>query len=150
MSRIGNERNGNSRRAAGGSRRRKRMDKNEKNGNNSEQEKACLRLQEAVAERSEEMEDRFWEALQAFQNVCFATAKGLAFSYEIRGGEMFFSRKVKSITRATAMMAFHKALEVQEEEGFVGGPKRLGTFGASYLYPVLIGLGVIDSKRPEG
>ncbi|MCI8514233.1 MAG: hypothetical protein HFI93_06335 [Lachnospiraceae bacterium] len=91
------------------------------------------------------MEDRLWETLRVFQNQPFRTAKGLEFSYEIRGGEMFFSRKVKSITRATVMVAFRRALEVQEAEGRVAGPKKLGTFGASYLYPVLIRLGVIAS-----
>lgn len=112
-------------------------------GIKQEREMACGRLREAIGDRSQEMDDRLWEALRDFQGLPFQTAKGLDFSYEIRGGEMFFSRKVKSITRATVMVAFHKALEVQEEEGCVSGPKKLGTFGASYLYPVLIYLGVI-------
>lgn len=53
---------------------------------------------------------------------------------------MFVNRKSKSITQATVFMAFRKAMEL---EGTVAGPKKLGTFGASYLYPVFVKLGVI-------
>lgn len=38
------------------------------------------------------------------------------------------------------MVAFHKALELDR---VVTGPKKLGTFGASYLYPVFREIGVI-------
>ena len=48
--------------------------------------------------------------------------------------------ETKSITQSTVFIAFHKALEL---EGIVTGPKKLGTFGASYLYPVFLELGVI-------
>ena len=61
----------------------------------------------------------------------------------IKGNEMFVTRKDKSITRASVMMAFHKALELDR---VVTGPKKLGTFGASYLYPVFCCLGVICQK----
>lgn len=93
-----------------------------------------------------------WDALIAWQGEMFYTAKGLAFTYSIRerrdgalGGEMFISRKEKSITQSTVFMAFHKALELG---GSVEGPKKLGTFGASYLYPVFIRLGVIRPPEP--
>ena len=68
----------------------------------------------------------------------FLTAKGLKFTYKMKGGEMFVSRK--SITQATVFMAFRKA---QELGGVVAGPKKLGTFGVSYLYPVFVRIGVI-------
>jgi hypothetical protein len=55
-------------------------------------------------------------------------------------------RKEKSITRATVMIAFHRALEVQAQEGCVSGPKKLGTFGASYLYPVFLHLGICSRR----
>ena len=93
-----------------------------------------------------------WDALIAWQGETFYTAKGLAFTYMIRarrdgamGGEMFISRKEKSITQSTVFMAFHRAMELG---GQVEGPKKLGTFGASYLYPVFIRLGVIRSPEP--
>lgn len=49
-------------------------------------------------------------------------------------------RKEKSITRATVMKAYGKVVEL---EGEVKGPKALGTFGASYLYPIFIKMGLI-------
>ena len=74
------------------------------------------------------------------QGCVFLTAKGLKFTYKIKGGEMFVNRKSKSITQATVFMAFRKAMELG---GAVAGPKKLGTFGASYLYPIFVRLGVI-------
>ena len=100
---------------------------------------------------SPEQDDALWDALIALQGETFYTAKGLAYTYLIRerrdgaiGGEMFISRKEKSITQSTVFVAFHRALELG---GDVEGPKRLGTFGASYLYPVFIRLGII--RKPE-
>lgn len=81
-----------------------------------------------------------WNILADLQGCVFLTAKGLKFTYKVRGGEMFVNRKSKSITQATVFMAFHKAMELG---GVVAGPKKLGTFGASYLYPVFVRIGVI-------
>ncbi len=91
----------------------------------------------------EELEELLWETLRAFQGEDFTTAKGLNFCYSIRGNEMFVDRKEKSITRASVSLSFQKALEVQREWNCVSGPKKLGTFGASYLYPIFLELGVI-------
>ncbi len=85
-------------------------------------------------------DDLLWETLAEFQKHPFYTAKNLEFFYIIKGNEMFVTRKDKSITRATVMVAFHKALELNR---VVTGPKKLGTFGASYLYPVFQKIGVI-------
>ena len=84
--------------------------------------------------------EELWEAITAFQGHPFTTAKGLRFSYTVRGGELFFTRKEKSITRATVELAYKRAVEMG---GIVTGPKKLGVFGASYLFPVFIRLGVI-------
>lgn len=54
--------------------------------------------------------------------------------------------KAKSVTKATAMKAFHQVRQVQEAEGCVSDPKKLGTFGASYLYPVFLRIGVCSKK----
>lgn len=40
-------------------------------------------------------------------------------------------RKEKSITRATVELAYRRAVELGEN---ATGPKKLGVFGASYLY----------------
>ena len=57
---------------------------------------------------------------------------------------MFVDRKEKSITKATIMLAFQKALQIQNEQGCVSGPKKLGSFGASYLYPIFLRIGFIS------
>ena len=88
----------------------------------------------------QEQEDTLWSMLLYLQGCVFLTAKGLKFTYKIKGGERFVNRKSKSITQATVFMAFRKAMELG---GTVAGPKKLGTFGASYLYPIFVRLGVI-------
>lgn len=93
--------------------------------------------------------ERLWETLIRFQDHVFRTAKNLEFTYTIKGNEMFVSRKDKSITRSTVNLAFGKALELQRELGMVSGPKKLGCFGASYLYPIFVELGIICRPQPE-
>ncbi|MBS6196202.1 MAG: hypothetical protein KH828_11545 [Clostridiales bacterium] len=91
--------------------------------------------------------DNLWEAVILFSEYHFHTSKGLQFTYIVKGNEIFFSRREKSITRATVKMAYEKVMELG---GDVSGPKKLGVFGASYLYPVLKRLGVIrDAYRPQ-
>ena len=89
--------------------------------------------------------ENLWEALLLFQSCPFHTAKGLEFSYTIKGGELFVSRKEKSITRSSVEMAFRRALALGE----VSGPKKLGVFGASYLYPVFLRLGIITAGKEK-
>lgn len=89
-----------------------------------------------------------WDKLITHQGEQFATCgrgslPGKLFTYTIKGGEMFISTKEKSITKASVVMAYQKAVALQEQEGCVTGPKRIGTFGASYLYPIFLSLGFI-------
>ena len=88
-------------------------------------------------------ENDLWSKLIDNQGKQYYTMKKLPFEYSIKGNEMFVSRKGKSITRATVNRAYHKAKELMESEGQVTGAKKLGTFGASYLYPIFVELGVI-------
>lgn len=90
--------------------------------------------------------DNLWETLVLFAGCPFATMKGLEFTYSIKGYEMFVDRKEKSITRSSIEIAFRKAMELMEQEGAVTGPKKLKVFGASYLYPVFLRLGIIKGK----
>ncbi len=90
--------------------------------------------------------ESLWKALVAFEGYPFRTAKNLSFTYKIKGNEMFVDRKEKSITRATVELAYGKAVDLG---GIVVGPKKLGCFGASYLYPVLVRLGVIRDTKAE-
>lgn len=98
------------------------------------------KLSTLARQPAKEQEKELWNLLSDLQGCVFLTAKGLKFTYKIKGGEIFISRKSKSITQATVFMAFRKAMELG---GIVAGPKKLGTFGASYLYPVFVRIGVI-------
>lgn len=89
---------------------------------------------------SAETEEILWQALNLFQGYPFHTAKGLQFRYTIRGSEMFVDRKDKSITRSSIVLSFRRVLEMH---GAVPGPKKIGTFGASYLYAIYVRFGII-------
>lgn len=120
----------------------------EKKKENCEFESPLYRLEALSPSRQEDM---LWHTLIEKQADTYITSgrgrvPGKPFTYTIRGGEMFVSLKEKSLTKATVMMAFRKALEVQAKEGYVKGPKRLGTFGASYLYAIFVQLGIIRNK----
>lgn len=102
----------------------------------------CSRIERTEMTKAGQ-EETLWDLLKFLQGCVFLTAKGLKFTYTIKGGEMFVNRKSKSITQATVFMAYWKAVELMKENGSVNGPKQLGTFGASYLYPVFVRIGVI-------
>ena len=92
--------------------------------------------------------DLLWETIAAFEDYPFKTAKGLRYYYTVKGNELFISRKEKSVTRASVNMAFETAVRLQREGSEITGPKMLGCFGASYLYPIFIRIGVIrDGKE---
>lgn len=109
-----------------------------------ERKKKCEEFRSSLpalaGQSKQEQEAALWSMLLYLQGCVFLTAKELKFTYKIKGGEMFVNRKSKSITQATVFMAFRKAMELG---GAVSGPKKLGTFGASYLYPIFVRLGVI-------
>ena len=84
-----------------------------------------------------------WEMVIAFQNYPFFTVKNCEFRYTVKGHEIKISRKEKTITRATVDVALKRALELSE----VSGPKKLGVFGASYLYPMFLYFGIIPKKK---
>jgi len=87
-----------------------------------------------------------WKLLESLQGKTFYTMKGLPFTYQIKGYELLISRKEKSLTRATVLLAFHRAIQLQKNGCNIDGPKKLGTFGASYLYPIFIELGIITEQ----
>ena len=90
-------------------------------------------------------EKALWEELKAHEGRPFVTVNGLRYQYAIRGNELFVDRKDKSTTRATVNLAYSRAAAL---EGNVCGPKALGVFGTSYLYPIFIRLGIV--KFPIG
>lgn len=113
-------------------------------------EAACqlaLALNDDSLEQTSEI---LWNAIVLFEGYPFKTAKGLKFHYTVKGNEIFFSRKEKSVTKASVFMALKTAIELQKNGTSITGPKMLRCFGASYLYPVFQRLGVIyagDTKR---
>lgn len=92
--------------------------------------------------RADELSGVVWKAIEIFQGYQFQTYQGLYFTYTVKGYEIFVDRKTKSITRSSVEIALMKAVELQ---GNVSGPKKLKAFGASYLYPVFIRLGLIKT-----
>ena len=84
-----------------------------------------------------EGEKELWVKLAEKQGKTYYTAKGLPFTYVIKGNEIFFSRKKKSVTRATVNQAYRKMCEEE-----VTCSKRLVVFGRSYLYPVFKDIGL--------
>ncbi len=83
--------------------------------------------------------DELWELIRKHEGQPFFTAKGLPFTYKIRGGEMFVDRreKAKSITRSTVGLAYEKILEGMACSRPVTGPKKLNLFGAPYIWSIL-------------
>ena len=97
-----------------------------------------------------DVETYLWKTVMAFEGYPFLTARGLRFSYALKRGkkglptaEIEIDRKEKTITKATICLAFHAAIGIQKREGYVSGPKKIGGFGASYLYPMFLRLRVI-------
>ena len=91
-----------------------------------------------------EEENALWMTLIDNQNKVFYTMKQLPFQYSIKGNELFVSRKDKSITRATVNRAYNRVKELMKSEGKISGPKKLGTFGASYLHSIFLDLNIIE------
>lgn len=95
------------------------------------------------------LEDALWDVLVLLEGKTFETAKHLNYSYSIKGYEIFVSRKDKSITRSTVNLSLWNAMELQRAGLPVSGPKKLKTFGASYLYPIFQEIGVIVPAEME-
>lgn len=89
-------------------------------------------------------EEVLWEALEAFAGYSFYTVKGMKFSYAVKGYEMYVDRKAKSITKATVLLFAERARELQAAGQKITGPKQIGTFGATYLFPIFVRLGLIE------
>ncbi len=92
-------------------------------------------------EKREIEEEELWQILLKHEGETFYTKKGLPFTYEIRGGEMFVDRREKSITRSTFGKAYRKVCQ-----GGISGPKALGMYGAPYIWGVLGSLELIPEN----
>lgn len=90
-----------------------------------------------------------WNLFIEHEGETFLTAKGLPYTYHRKVNhngellsELVIDRKEKTITRNTIVLAYKRACELMETEHCVSGPKKLGCFGASYIYPVFLKLGI--------
>ena len=120
-----------------------------------------------------------WYLVIDYEGTTFVTAgrgsrPGVEFTYEISrssraagrhysgqsiegyGNELWIitlpdgERKKKSISRSTVDLAYRNAVEEQEREGYVSGPRKLGVPGVrSNLYAMLVKFGVILSGHGE-
>ena len=110
-------------------------------------EKSCKEfIDKLLTIDANEAEIALWELIEAHEGCIFCTAKNLRFRYKVKGGELFIDRKKDSITRSSVNKAFHAALELN---GNVSGPKKLGTIGASYLYPIFVRFGIIKNSEKK-
>lgn len=107
---------------------------------------ATAKMENAIRSMDDgNLEALLWDAIVAFEGYPFSTAKGLRFTYEIKGYEIFFTRKEKSVTKASVKVALDAAIELQRRGLKITGPKKLRCFGASYLYPIFLRIGVIQN-----
>ena len=90
--------------------------------------------------------DEVWEIMRQHQEEEFLTAKGLPFTYTMRGGELFISRKKKSITKSTFEAAWKK---IQENPQEITGPKKMNVFGAPYLWAIFKNLELLPAARVQ-
>ena len=90
--------------------------------------------------------EAIWQLLQQHQGETFHTAKGLPFTYTMHGGELF----VKSITVSTVRRALEKITLLEAAGEVITGPKKIGCYGASYLYPVLLALDILERPALPG
>lgn len=95
--------------------------------------------------------DNLWACIEAFAGYEFSTWRGLPFSYTVKGGEIFVDRKEdsKSLTRSSVAMSLEKAKELMADPGYVKGPKKLGAWGVSYIYPMFLEFGIIRKKPAQ-
>lgn len=109
---------------------------------------AVRKVKEQLTHGTEEnVIEAVWNAVCWFEGYSLETVQGLRFHYKVRGKELFFSRKEKSVTRATVDKAVKTVLELQRQDKEISGPKKLNCFGASYLYPVFIRIGLISETQ---
>lgn len=105
--------------------------------------------------------DALWDCVVLYQGYPFMTSgrggKGaVRFRYSLKissrtgvaTDEIIIDRKEhsKTITRSIIELAFINAMKEQEITGCVKGPKKLGCFGASYLYAMFITWQIICSN----
>lgn len=96
-----------------------------------------------ACDSEEELSKLLWEVFCLYEGAQFFTSKGLPFRYRIRGGELFCDRKAKSITQASVTRAYQKILAGKAAGDPITGPKKLGSFGAPYIWSIFRTVGLL-------
>lgn len=109
-----------------------------------ERKRVVLTFQNAIKD-SLLTEHIMWDVISAFANYPFYTSRGMKFFYTVHGGEIQVNRKKKTITKATVLLFIDRVLEMQDAGEKITGPKKVGTFGASYLYPIFMRIGLVKN-----
>ena len=112
----------------------------ERNRKYRERKAAVERLERKIQECSDIICDDVWNTMKLFQEYTFYTVKHKKFRYTMTDGEIFVTRKEKSVTRSSVNVAIKK---VMEKDRKITGPKEMEVFGASYLYSVFKRIGII-------
>ena len=138
-----------------------------------QRETALEKLREHID--SENASEYLWRAVIAFEDYTFTTSGrgknrigAVSFRYSVKrstgaggrhyrgasvpgyGNELFIEGKEKSISRSTVDLALKNALDIQEKEGFVSGPRKLGIPGArSNLYSIFLRFGIIRGSKTD-
>lgn len=129
-----------------------------------ERQKALKALKSTLS-RSDDWQEALWSCIVLYQGQKFKTSgrgsehKGaVGFTYSLKTSgrtgektdELVFSTREqgKTVTRSSVERAFETAIEIQQAEGYVSGPKKIGGFGASYLYAIFLKWGVIKGASP--
>ena len=127
-----------------------------------ERQKALKALKSTLS-RSDDWQEALWNCIVLYQVQKFKTsgrgsehkgAVGFTYSLKTSGrtgektAELVFSTREqgKTVTRSSVERAFETAIEIQQAEGYVSGPKKIGGFGASYLYAIFLKWGVIKDS----
>jgi hypothetical protein len=90
-------------------------------------------------------ENDFWAKFCACAGQEFQTLTGLNFTFRVKGNEIFFDRKVKSITRSTIVRAYQQTKQLLAKKTPITRTKQISAFGASYLLPVFLKIGVLKA-----
>lgn len=93
--------------------------------------------------------DALWKIIVFYEGKQFYTSKGLPFQYTIKGKELFCDRRERSITCSTFERGYQKIIQSIKEGNPITGPKRLGLFGAPYVWSILKGVGVLEYKKED-
>lgn len=96
-----------------------------------------------------------WICVTACEEARFETVSGLPFTYTVKttrsgtkGCELRISRKKKTVTRSSVLLSLDRLLQIGRTQGTLPvrltTPRQLGTFGASYIFPLFIRFGLAE------